>query len=105
MGFVGVYKLLKKLILCDLLFWSACVSVIAYLQNCVATNMTHIATFHCLLNNMCLTRLPSTVYRKMSVPRKVWLDKTTNEGVKTSVKKFDAVSMPAVKVFDLKHDI
>jgi hypothetical protein len=33
----------------------------------------------------------------MSAPRKVWLDRTTNEGVKTSTQKFDAVSMPAVK--------
>ena len=71
--------------------------IIAYLQNYVTTNMSHIATSHCLLNNVCLTQLPSTVCRKMSVPRKVLLDRTTNEGVKTSIKKFDAVSMPAVK--------
>jgi len=86
-----------KSILCDLLFWAAFVSIIAYLQNYVTTNMSHIATFHCLLNNVCFTQLPLTVYRKMSVPRKVWLDRTTNEGVKTSIKKYDAVSMPTVK--------
>jgi len=31
-----------------------------------------------------------SLVRKMSVPRKVWLDRTTNVGVKTSVQKFDA---------------
>jgi ATP-dependent DNA helicase 2 subunit 1 len=31
-----------------------------------------------------------SLVRKMSFPRKVWLDRTTNEGVKTSIKKYDA---------------
>jgi hypothetical protein len=34
----------------------------------------------------------------MTAPRKVWLDRTTNEPVKSSTKKFDAVSIKKGKV-------